>query len=67
MVLVLLNNLVLVYLQSRQSFTAEQIKEACYVDVKGNKAVFESLTNNPKVNYDGARFSYKVVLILVLI
>ncbi|MFS7905335.1 putative transcription factor TFIIE beta subunit, DNA-binding domain, TFA2, Winged helix domain 2 [Helianthus anomalus] len=44
---------------SRQSFTAEQINEACYVDVKGSKAVFESLTNNPKVNYDGSRFSYK--------
>ncbi|KAM0051993.1 putative transcription factor TFIIE beta subunit, DNA-binding domain, TFA2, Winged helix domain 2 [Helianthus debilis subsp. tardiflorus] len=45
--------------KSRQSFTAEQINEACYVDVKGSKAVFESLTKNPKVNYDGSRFSYK--------
>ncbi|KAJ0791562.1 putative transcription initiation factor TFIIE, beta subunit, TFA2, Winged helix domain 2 [Helianthus annuus] len=53
------SNLVFVYLQSRQSFTAEQINEACYVDVKGSKAVFESLTNNPKVNYDGRCFSYK--------
>ncbi|KVI10902.1 Transcription factor TFIIE beta subunit, DNA-binding domain-containing protein [Cynara cardunculus var. scolymus] len=44
---------------SRQSFTAEQINEACYVDVKGNKAVFESLAKNPKVNYEGKRFSYK--------
>ncbi|MFS7907529.1 putative transcription factor TFIIE beta subunit, DNA-binding domain, TFA2, Winged helix domain 2 [Helianthus anomalus] len=45
--------------ESRQAFTAEQINEACYVDVKGNKAVFESLAKNPKVNYDGKRFSYK--------
>ncbi|KVI07708.1 Transcription factor TFIIE beta subunit, DNA-binding domain-containing protein [Cynara cardunculus var. scolymus] len=45
--------------ESRQSFTAEQINEACYVDVKGNKAVFESLAKNPKVNYEGKRFSYK--------
>ncbi|KAL7591149.1 uncharacterized protein LOC111894032 [Lactuca sativa] len=45
--------------KSRQSFTAEQINEACYVDVKGNRAVFESLTKNPKVSYEGKRFSYK--------
>ncbi|XP_076927364.1 uncharacterized protein LOC143590898 [Bidens hawaiensis] len=45
--------------ESRQAFTAEQINEACYVDVKGNKAVFESLAKNPKVNYDGICFSYK--------
>ncbi|XP_071685886.1 transcription initiation factor IIE subunit beta-like isoform X1 [Rutidosis leptorrhynchoides] len=45
--------------ESRQSFTAEQINEACYVDVKGNKAVFESLAKNPKVNYEGKCFSYK--------
>ncbi|XP_076885933.1 transcription initiation factor IIE subunit beta-like [Bidens hawaiensis] len=45
--------------ESRQAFTADQINEACYVDVKGNKAVFESLAKNPKVNYDGVRFSYK--------
>ncbi|KAJ9561268.1 hypothetical protein OSB04_006428 [Centaurea solstitialis] len=44
---------------SRESFTAEQINEACYVDVKGNKAVFESLAKNPKVNYEAKRFSYK--------
>ncbi|CAH1448336.1 unnamed protein product [Lactuca virosa] len=46
--------------KKRQSFTAEQINEACYVDVKGNKAVFQSLANNSKVNYDGKRFSYKL-------
>nr|KAJ0196548.1 hypothetical protein LSAT_V11C700374590 [Lactuca sativa] len=45
--------------ESRQSFTAEQINEACYVDVKGNRAVFESLTKNPKVSYEGKRFAYK--------
>ncbi|KAJ9173568.1 hypothetical protein P3X46_016689 [Hevea brasiliensis] len=46
-------------LETRQSFTPEQINEACYVDVNSNKAVFDSLRNNPKVNYDGQRFSYK--------
>ncbi|XP_071730732.1 uncharacterized protein [Rutidosis leptorrhynchoides] len=45
--------------ESRKSLTAEQINEACYVDVKCNKAVFESLAKNPKVNYDGKCFSYK--------
>ncbi|KAF2297770.1 hypothetical protein GH714_002680 [Hevea brasiliensis] len=46
-------------LETRQSFTPEQINEACYVDVSSNKAVFDSLRNNPKVNHDGQRFSYK--------
>ena len=46
--------------QTRQAFTLEQINEACYVDMNANKAVFDSLRNNPKVNYDGKRFSYKV-------
>ncbi|GKE22034.1 hypothetical protein Tco_1433546, partial [Tanacetum coccineum] len=32
---------------SRKSFTAEQINEASYVDVKGNKE-FEFLAKNPK-------------------
>lgn len=45
--------------ETRQEFTPEQINEACYVDVKANKAVFESLRNNLKVNYDGKFFSYK--------
>nr|XP_010940197.1 uncharacterized protein LOC105058838 [Elaeis guineensis] len=46
-------------LQTRQSLTPEQINEACYVDINANKAVFDSLNNNHKVNYDGKRFSYK--------
>ncbi|KAF8720452.1 hypothetical protein HU200_023695 [Digitaria exilis] len=45
--------------QTRQAFTAEQINETTYVDIHGNKAVFDSLRNNPKVHYDGRRFSYK--------
>jgi hypothetical protein len=50
----------LLNLQTRQAFTAEQINETTYVDIHGNKAVFDSLRNNPKVSYDGRRFSYKV-------
>ncbi|XP_010274001.1 PREDICTED: transcription initiation factor IIE subunit beta-like [Nelumbo nucifera] len=46
-------------LETRQALTPEQINEACFVDVNANKAVFDSLTNNPKVNYDGRCFSYK--------
>lgn len=46
-------------LETRQAFTPEQINEACYVDINGNKAVFDSLRNNLKVHYDGNRFSYK--------
>ncbi|KAM0952874.1 putative transcription factor TFIIE beta subunit, DNA-binding domain, TFA2, Winged helix domain 2 [Dioscorea sansibarensis] len=45
--------------ETRQALTPEQINEACYVDINGNKAVFDSLRNNHKVNYDGKRFSYK--------
>ncbi|XP_037497234.1 general transcription factor IIE subunit 2 [Jatropha curcas] len=41
------------------AFTPEQINDACFVDVKSNKTVFDSLRNNPKVNYDGRCFSYK--------
>lgn len=48
-------------LQTRQALTPEQINEACYVDMNANKAVFDSLAKNPKVNYDGMRFSYKVL------
>lgn len=51
-----------VCLQTRQAFTPELINEACYVDVNANKGVFDSLRNNPKVHYDGKRFSYKVTL-----
>lgn len=46
-------------LETRQAFTPEQINEACYVDAKANKAVFDSLRNNPKVHYDGKYFAYK--------
>jgi len=49
-------------LQTRQAFTPEQINDHCYVDMNSNKAVFDSLRNNPKVHYDGKRFSYKVTL-----
>ncbi|KAI6702153.1 hypothetical protein NL676_011289 [Syzygium grande] len=45
--------------ESRLAFTPEQINESCYVDMLSNKAVFDSLANNPKVHYDGQRFSYK--------
>ncbi|CAL9226235.1 unnamed protein product [Arabidopsis halleri] len=46
--------------KTRQAYTAEQINEACYVDMAANKAVFNSLRKNPKVHYDGrSRFSYK--------
>ncbi|KAF5746084.1 Transcription initiation factor IIE subunit beta [Tripterygium wilfordii] len=45
--------------ETRQALTPEQINEACYVDLNANKAVFDSLRNNPKVNHDGSRFSYK--------
>ncbi|CAM0149005.1 unnamed protein product [Urochloa decumbens] len=47
--------------KTRQAFTAEQINETTYVDIHGNKAVFDSLRNNPKVSYDGRRFSYKAL------
>ncbi|KAF3632461.1 heat shock transcription factor HSF29 family protein [Capsicum annuum] len=46
-------------LETRQAYTPQQINEACYVDINGNKAVFDSLRNNLKVHYDGNRFSYK--------
>ncbi|CAL5355609.1 unnamed protein product [Camellia sinensis] len=46
-------------LETRQAFTPEQINEACYVDINSNKAVFDSLRNYPKVNYDGRCFAYK--------
>ncbi|KAK4260562.1 hypothetical protein QN277_003659 [Acacia crassicarpa] len=45
--------------QTRQALTPEQINEACYVDMRTNKDVFESLKKNPKVHFDGDRFSYK--------
>ncbi|XP_051137690.1 uncharacterized protein LOC127255936 [Andrographis paniculata] len=45
--------------ETRKSFSPEQINEVCYVDVNANKAVFDSLRNNPKVSFDGKQFSYK--------
>ncbi|XP_043718775.1 general transcription factor IIE subunit 2-like [Telopea speciosissima] len=48
-----------ILLETRLAHTPEQINEACYVDVNANKAVFDSLRNNPKVHYDGRCFSYK--------
>ncbi|CAN8231271.1 unnamed protein product [Cochlearia groenlandica] len=45
--------------ETRQAFTPEQINKACYVDMIANKAVFDSMKNNPKAYYDGSRFSYK--------
>ncbi|XP_042496971.1 uncharacterized protein LOC122075860 [Macadamia integrifolia] len=48
-----------ILLETRLAYTPEQINEACYVDVNANKAVFDSLRNNPKVHYDGKCFSYK--------
>ncbi|KAK4836417.1 hypothetical protein QYF36_022714 [Acer negundo] len=48
-----------ILLDTRLAYTPEQINELCYVDVNSNKAVFESLRNNPKVYFDGKRFSYK--------
>ncbi|KAL6556750.1 hypothetical protein OROHE_006626 [Orobanche hederae] len=44
---------------TREAFTPEQINEEIYVDINSNKSVFDSLRNNPKVRYDGTRFSYK--------
>lgn len=54
-------------MQTRQAFTPEQINEACYVDINGNKAVFDSLRNNLKVHYDGNRFSYKVIKVFLIV
>ena len=48
-------------LQTRLALTPEQINDACYVDINANKTVFDSLRKNPKVHYDGKRFSYKVI------
>ncbi|XP_039145667.1 uncharacterized protein LOC120282903 [Dioscorea cayenensis subsp. rotundata] len=46
-------------LETRKALTPEKINQACNVDISSNKVVFESLKNNPKVNYDGKCFSYK--------
>lgn len=52
-------------LQTRKALTMEQINEACYVDMRANKDVFESMRKNPKIKYDGEKFSYKVTFINV--
>ncbi|XP_058731976.1 uncharacterized protein LOC131603607 [Vicia villosa] len=46
-------------LETRKAYTPEQINEVCYVDMRANKDVFDNLRKNPKVHYDGQRFSYK--------
>ncbi|WCJ41758.1 Transcription initiation factor TFIIE beta subunit [Euphorbia peplus] len=46
-------------LRTREALTPEQINAECFVEVNNNKAVFDSLTNNPKVSYDGRCFAYK--------
>ncbi|KAK7366779.1 hypothetical protein VNO80_08776 [Phaseolus coccineus] len=45
--------------ETRKALTMEQINEACYVDMRANKDVFESMRKNPKIKYDGEKFSYK--------
>ncbi|KAK7308986.1 hypothetical protein RJT34_05369 [Clitoria ternatea] len=45
--------------ETRQALTIEQINEACYVDMRANKDVFDSMRKNPKVKFDGEYFSYK--------
>ncbi|CAI9117905.1 OLC1v1019394C1 [Oldenlandia corymbosa var. corymbosa] len=45
--------------ERRQALGPEEINRGCHVDLNANKAVFESLKKNPKLDYDGSRFSYK--------
>ncbi|CAI9089710.1 OLC1v1024330C1 [Oldenlandia corymbosa var. corymbosa] len=45
--------------ERRQTPDPEEINQGCYVDLNANKTVFDSLKKNPKLNYDGSRFSYK--------
>ncbi|XLR53871.1 hypothetical protein S83_004543, partial [Arachis hypogaea] len=45
---------------TRQAFTPELINEACYVDMRANKDVFDNMRKSPKVKFDGKIFSYKV-------
>lgn len=46
-------------LETRQALLPDEINEMCFVDVKKNKDVFDSLKNNVKVSFDGHRFAYK--------
>ncbi|KAF6163448.1 hypothetical protein GIB67_029297 [Kingdonia uniflora] len=41
------------------NLTMQQIYDECFVDVRRNKDVFNSLAQNVKVFYDGVCFSYK--------
>ncbi|CAN6302095.1 unnamed protein product [Urochloa humidicola] len=45
--------------KTRKPCTAERINKETHVDIHGNKDVFDSLRNNPKVKFEGGRFSYK--------
>ncbi|KAF1861399.1 hypothetical protein Lal_00025701 [Lupinus albus] len=45
--------------ETRQALTPDQINQVCYVDMNANRNVFESMRKNPKIKYDGERFSYK--------
>ncbi|RYR73932.1 hypothetical protein Ahy_A02g008515 [Arachis hypogaea] len=45
--------------ETRQAFTPELINEACYVDMRANKDVFDNMRKSPKVKFDGKIFSYK--------
>jgi transcription initiation factor TFIIE subunit beta len=46
--------------QTRQAMLPDEINDACFVDVKNHKEVFESLKSNVKVSFDGQRFAFKV-------
>ncbi|KAI3893632.1 hypothetical protein MKX03_006210 [Papaver bracteatum] len=54
-----MKRVIVILYETREAFTAEQINEVCYIDAVNNREVFSGLTNNPKVFYDGKRFSYK--------
>jgi hypothetical protein len=46
----------------RHALTPEEIYNGCYVNIcDNNNEIFDSLRNNPKVSFDGKRFSYKVI------
>jgi transcription initiation factor TFIIE subunit beta len=47
-------------LETRQAMLPDEINDACFVDVKNHKEVFESLKSNVKVSFDGQRFAFKV-------
>jgi hypothetical protein len=50
--------------QTRQAMLPDEINDACFVDVKNHKEVFESLKSNVKVSFDGQRFAFKVTTFL---